>query len=139
MEGIALRYGFFYGPNTWYCREGGAADEVRRQQFPIIAGGAGLWAFLHIDDAAKATASALHAKPGKYVLVDDDPSPVGVWLPRFARFVGAPAPAVISEAEALLAAGPDAVYYQTRLCGASNRKAKRELGFAPRRLEWLQA
>jgi nucleoside-diphosphate-sugar epimerase len=137
LAGVSLRYGFFYGPNTWYHPDGGAADEVRRQQFPVIKGGEGKWSFVHIEDAAQATVAALTADPGKYVVVDDDPSPVGVWLPRFASFVGAPPPPLTTAEELRQTAGDDAVYYQTRLSGASNAKAKRELGFTPRKREWL--
>jgi nucleoside-diphosphate-sugar epimerase len=90
MEGVALRYGFFYGPNTWYDREGASADQVRKQEIPIIGRGEGVWSWIHIEDAAHATVAALTAPPGVYHLVDDDPSPVSVWLPAFARFVGAP-------------------------------------------------
>ena len=137
MEGVALRYGFFYGPGTWYHPEGAAADLVRRQEVPIIGQGAAVWSWVHIDDAARATVEALTAPPGVYHIVDDNPSPVSIWLPAFARAVGAPPPPVVSEQEARAAAGEDAVYYGTRLRGASNAKAKRAFGFAPRRLEWL--
>jgi nucleoside-diphosphate-sugar epimerase len=138
IEGVALRYGFFYGPNTWYNPDGGAADEIRKQLLPVIEGGKAKWSFVHIEDAARATVAALTAEPGKYVVVDDDTSPVSVWLPRFASFVGAPAPPFITEAQALETAGEDAVYYQTKLCGGSNAKAKRELQFAPRKREWFK-
>jgi len=137
MEGVALRYGFFYGPGTWYHPEGAAADLVRRQGVPIIGQGAAVWSWVHIDDAARATVEALTAPPGVYHIVDDNPSPVSIWLPAFARAVGAPPPPVVNEQEARAAAGEDAVYYGTRLRGASNAKAKRAFGFAPRRLEWL--
>lgn len=137
IEGVALRYGFFYGPNTWYHPDGGAAEEVRKQQVPVLEGGQAKWSFVHIEDAARATVAALTAKPGKYVVVDDDPSPVHVWLPRFASFIGAAPPQVVTADVLLKNGGPDAVYYQSRLCGASNAKAKRELGFVPRKLEWL--
>jgi nucleoside-diphosphate-sugar epimerase len=137
MEGVVLRYGFFYGPNTWYSPDGGAADEVRRRQFRVIEGGEAKWSFVHIEDAARATAAALMTDPGKYVVVDDDPSSVGVWLPWFARFVGAPHPPFTTVEEARQMAGEDAVYYQTKLHGASNAKAKRHLAFTPRKLEWL--
>jgi nucleoside-diphosphate-sugar epimerase len=134
MEGVALRYGFFYGPNTWYCPEGAAADQARRREIPVIGEGQGVWSWVHVDDAALATVAALAAPPGVYHVVDDDPSPVRVWLPAFARAVGAPPPPQIAEQEA---ADEDDVYYGTKLRGASNAKAKRAFGFAPRRLEWL--
>ena len=137
LEGVALRYGFFYGPGTWYHPEGAAADQVRRREVPIIGQGEAVWSWVHIDDAALATVEALTVPPGVYHIVDDDPSPVSIWLPAFARAVGAPPPPVVSEQEARAAAGADAVYYGTRLRGASNAKAKKAFGFAPRRLEWL--
>jgi nucleoside-diphosphate-sugar epimerase len=137
MEGVALRYGFFYGPGTWYHPGGAAADQVRRREVSIIGNGEAVWSWVHIDDAALATVEAMTAPPGAYHVVDDDPSPVSVWLPAFARAVGAPPPPTVSEREARAAAGEDAVYYGTRLRGASNAKAKRAFGFAPRRLEWL--
>jgi nucleoside-diphosphate-sugar epimerase len=137
LEGVALRYGFFYGPNTWYNRDGAVADQVRQQQLPIIGKGEGVYSWIHIDDAAAATVAALTVPPGKYHIVDDDPSPLHVWLSAFARFVGAPPPPHVSEEQALAAAGEDAIYYQTKLRGASNAKAKQVLGLRPRRLEWL--
>jgi nucleoside-diphosphate-sugar epimerase len=137
MEGVALRYGFFYGPGTWYHPDGASADQVRRQEVSVIGNGEGVWSWVHIEDAAIATVEALTAPPGVYHVVDDDPSPVAAWLPAFARFVGAPAPPRVTVEEALAAAGEDAVYYGTKLRGASNEKAKRTFGFRPRRLEWL--
>jgi nucleoside-diphosphate-sugar epimerase len=137
MEGVALRYGFFYGPGTWYHPDGASADQVRRQEVSIIGDGEGVWSWVHIEDAAIATVEALTAPPGVYHVVEDDPSPVAAWLPAFARFVGAPAPPRVTVEEALAAAGEDAVYYGTMLRGASNEKAKRTFGFRPRRLEWL--
>lgn len=137
IEGLALRYGFLYGPNTWYYPGAAAANAVLRQQSTVMGQGEGVSSFVHVDDAAAATVAALTADPGLYNLVDDDPSPQAVWLPAFARFVGAPAPAHISEAQAIEIAGVDAVYYATKLSGASNAKAKRKLGWKPRRLQWL--
>jgi nucleoside-diphosphate-sugar epimerase len=138
MEGVALRYGFFYGPGTWYQPEGASADQARRQELPVIGDGGGVWSWVQIEDAAVATADVITAPTGVYNIVDDDPSPVAVWLPAFARFVGAPPPPRITEEHARASAGEDAVYYGTRLRGASNRKAKETFGFAPRRLEWLR-
>ena len=137
LEFVALRYGFFYGPGTWYRRDGDIGDQVRQQQIPIIGEGQGVYSFVHIDDAAGATAAALECPPEPYNIVDGNPSRQHVWLTAFARAAGAPAPPRISEEEALRASGPDAVYYATRLRGASNEKARRELEFHPRPLEWI--
>lgn len=137
IEGVALRYGFFYGPGTWYNPDGAAADQARQQELAIIDAGEGVWSWVHIEDAALATVAALTAPPGVYNVVDDSPSPVSVWLPAFARFVGAPEPPRVTEEQARAASGEDAVYYGTKLRGASNAKARRIMRFAPRRLEWL--
>jgi nucleoside-diphosphate-sugar epimerase len=137
IDFVALRYGFFYGPGTWYTREGDIGDQVRQQQVPIIGEGQGVYSFVHIDDAAGATAAALVCPPGAYNIVDGNPSPQHLWLTTFARAAGAPEPRRLSEEEALRASGPDAVYYATRLRGASNEKARRELEFRPRPLEWI--
>ena len=137
MEGVALRYGFFYGPGTYQDLEtGSVSQQVREQMYPVIGSGAGVYSFVHVEDAAAATVAALECEPGVYNIVDDDPSEMRVWLPAFARFLGAPPPRHISE-EAAQKLGPDSVYYAMRLRGAGNGKAKRKLGFAPRRLEWL--
>jgi nucleoside-diphosphate-sugar epimerase len=138
IEGVALRYGFFYGPKTWYHPGAAAANMVMKQQNPVVGKGQGVSSFVHIDDAAIGTVAALTAEPGVYVLVDDDPSPQAVWLPAFAKFVGAPAPPHLSEAEVTAMAGEDVVYYATKLSGASNARTKQILGWKPRRLAWLE-
>lgn len=137
VEGVALRYGFFYGSGTWYHPDGAAADQVRNQELPIIGAGEGVWSWVHIEDAAVATVGALTAPPGVYHVVDDDPAPVNRWLPAFARWVGAAPPLQVTEQEGRDRGGADAVYYNTKLRGATNSKAKRLLGFAPRPLQWL--
>ena len=137
LECVGLRYGFFYGPRTWYHPDGAVGDQVRRGEMPIIEEGQAVWSWIHIEDAAVATVLALTAPPGIYNIVDDDPSPVARWLPEFARSLGAPPPPKITEEQALKTAGEDAVYYGTKLGGASNEKAKRTSAFSPRRLEWL--
>ena len=137
IEGVALRYGFFYGPNTWYRPDGAAADQARRREIPIVGTGQGVWSFVHVEDAAIATVAALTAPPGIYHVVDDDPSPVARWLPAFASWVGAPPPACLTEAVAREVGGEDAVYYGTKLRGATNEKARTTLDFLPRRLQWL--
>jgi nucleoside-diphosphate-sugar epimerase len=137
FEGVALRYGFFYGAGTWFTSDGDMGEQLRRQQVPIIGGGRGVWSWVHIEDAAHATVKALDGEPGAYNIVDDFPSEQRAWLPAFARSCGAPEPPHVSEQQAFETAGADAVYYATRLRGASNAKAKRELGFCPRPLQWF--
>jgi nucleoside-diphosphate-sugar epimerase len=139
IEGIALRYGFLYGPGTWFRRDGDAADQVRAQRFPIVGGGQGVWSWLHVEDAAVATvAAAERARPGVYLIANDQPLAVRTWLPGFARWLNAPPPPLVSVDDALATVGgADTVYYGTQMRGVSNAKAKRELGFQPRPLEWI--
>jgi nucleoside-diphosphate-sugar epimerase len=138
IDCVAMRYGFFYGPGTWYTNAGDMGEQVRRQQVPIIGAGQGVWSWVHIEDAASATVAALECAPGSYNIVDDHPSQQRLWLPAFARACGAPEPLQITEQEALATSGADSVYYATRLRGASNEKARHELNFRPRPLEWLE-
>jgi 2-alkyl-3-oxoalkanoate reductase len=138
IEGIALRFGFFYGPGTWYTEDGSAAEMARRQNLPIVGKGSAVNSFVHVDDAAKAAVATLTVEPGVYDIVDDDPVTVSIWLPAFAASVGAPPPPQISEEAGAAAAGPDAVFYHNNLSGASNAKAKKIFGFEPRPLEWLR-
>ena len=138
LEGIALRYGFFYGPGTWFASDGDVAKQVRQQQFPIIGNGAGVWSWLHIDDAAEATVLAVErGNPGIYLIADDRPLEVREWLSAYVRWLSAPPPPHVSVEEALQMAGADAIYYGTQMRGVSNAKAKRELDFQPRSLKWL--
>jgi 2-alkyl-3-oxoalkanoate reductase len=138
LEGIVLRYGFLYGPGTWFFPSGDVAKQVRAQQFPIVGNGAGVWSWIHIEDASIATVSAVErGNPGIYLITDDHPLEVSEWLPAFARWVNAPPPPQISVEDALQIGGADAVYYGTQMRGASNAKAKRELNFQPRSLEWM--
>lgn len=138
LEGIVLRYGFFYGSGTWFAADGDVANQVRQKQFPIVGNGAGVWSWLHIEDAAIATVAAVErGNPGIYLIADDRPLEVSQWLPAYARWLNAPPPPQVSVEEALQIGGADAVYYGTQMRGASNTKAKRELDFQPRSLEWL--
>jgi len=139
LEGVVLRYGFFYGPGTWYRPDGAIAEQARRGESSIIGAGQAVWSFVHIDDAIAATIAALTAESGIYNVVDDDPLPVATWLPAFAAWVGAAAPTHMSLEEAQRVAGDEAVYYHTQLTGASNRAAKEKLGFNPRPLLWKNA
>ncbi|MBE9171153.1 NAD(P)-dependent oxidoreductase [Pleurocapsales cyanobacterium LEGE 06147] len=138
LEGIALRYGFFYGPGTWFASDGDVANQVRQQQFPLVGDGQGVWSWIHIEDAAAATVAAVECgKLGAYNIVDDEPTQMREWLPAYARWLGAKPPLQVSIEETLRTQGADSVYYATQLRGASNAKAKLELGFQPRPLEWL--
>ena len=132
--GIALRYGVFYGPGDETM-----ADAVRKRQFPIVGDGGGVWSFIHLEDAAAATAIALeHGAPGIYNIVDDDPAPVRVWLPALAKAVGAAPPRRFPRLLARMFAGEAPVVMGTASRGASNAKAKRELGWQPRYASWRE-
>jgi 2-alkyl-3-oxoalkanoate reductase len=138
LEGIALRYGFLYGPGTWFNPDGDVAHQVRQQQFPIVENGEGVWSWVHVEDAAAATVTAVErGNPGIYLITDDRPLEVREWLSAFARSLNAPPPPHVSIEEAMEIGGTDAVYYGTQMRGASNAKAKRELNFQPRSLEWM--
>src|SRR6187401_514743 len=139
IEGIVLRYGFFYGPGTWFNPDGDVAQQVRQQQFPVIGNGEGVWSWLHIADAAIATiAAAERGNPGIYLIADDKPLALREWLPAFARWLNAPPLPHVSVDDALKGdGGADAVYYGTQMRGVSNAKAKRELNVQPRPLEWI--
>jgi nucleoside-diphosphate-sugar epimerase len=140
IEGIVLRYGFFHGPGTWFNPDGDVARQVRQQQFAIVRNGEGVWSWLHIEDAALATiAAAEQGNPGIYLIANDQPLAVREWLPAFARWLNAPPPPQVLVEDALKKdAGADAVYYGTEMRGVSNAKAKRELNFRPRPLEWIE-
>ncbi|MCE5316079.1 MAG: NAD(P)-dependent oxidoreductase [Parachlamydia sp.] len=137
IEGVALRFGFFYGPGTWFHPDGSNAERIRKQEFPIIGKGQGVWNFVHIEDAAKAIASSIYCSPGAYNIVNNHPTTMNEWLPAFARYLRAPQPPFISEEEGLRTLGADTVYYATKLRAASNAKAKREFNFEPRTFEWM--
>jgi nucleoside-diphosphate-sugar epimerase len=140
-EGIVLRYGGFYGPGTSLALEpeGGQVEAIRRRKFPLVGDGGGMWSFVHIADAASATVAAVeHGRRGIYHVVDDDPAPVSEWLPAVASAVGAKPPRRLPRWLGRLAAGDAAVVMMTEVRGASNSKAKRELGWQPRYPSWRQ-
>ncbi len=137
LEGVVLRYGFFYGPGTSYASDGYLAGEVRRRRFPRIGRGAGVFSFIHVDDAASATVAGLdRGSPGAYNVVDDDPAPMSEWLPYYATTLGAKPPLRVPKLVARLVAGAYAVMLATELRGASNARAKRELAWEPRHPSW---
>jgi nucleoside-diphosphate-sugar epimerase len=139
-EGIVLRYGGFYGPGTSLSREGGEQiRQIRERKFPVVGSGAGVWSFIHIEDAAEATVAAVtRGAPGIYNIVDDDPAPVAQWLPAAARAVGAPPPRHVPRWFGRIVAGEAATVMMTEVRGASNEKAKRELGWQPRHASWRE-
>ena len=138
-EGLVLRYGGFYGPGTTISQAPDAlmAAPVRKRRFPIIGNGAGVFSHVHIDDAAAATVIAIdHGQPGIYNIVDDEPAPVREWLPVLASALDAKPPRHIPRWLARLAAGEAATLMMTEARGASNEKAKRELGWQPHYASW---
>ena len=137
--GLALRYGAFYGSS-----EDAQLTLIRKRRFPIVGDGGGIWSFVHLDDAAAATVLALErGRAGVYNIVDDEPAPVREWLPTLAKAIGARPPRRVPRWLARLAAGESSVVIMTETRGASNAKAKRELGWTLRypswRLGFLQA
>lgn len=139
IDGVVLRFGFFYGPGTWYASNGNMAEQVRSGSYPIVGNGQGVWNFVHVEDAAHGIALSLDGLPGIYNITNDTPVQMSDWLPAYARWLGAPPPPRRTLEEELKQKGPDSVYYATQLRGASNAKAKKELGFVARPLEWLNA
>jgi nucleoside-diphosphate-sugar epimerase len=139
LDGIALRYGNFYGPGTGFAKDGDLVEAVRKRRLPIVGDGAGVWSFIHVDDIASATAAALErGARGVYNVVDDEPAPVSEWLPELARAIGAKPPRHVPVWIGRLATGEVGVSMMTRIRGASNAKAKRELGWAPSYASWRQ-
>ena len=112
---------------------------VRRRKFPLVGDGGGVWSFIHVADAAEATVAAVqHGNRGIYNVVDDDPAPVAEWLPALAQTLGAKKPVRVPRFVGRLFAGEAGVVMMTKLRGASNAKAKRELGWTPAHQSWRQ-
>jgi len=138
-EGLALRYGGFYGPGTGMSSDPEAvmAVPIRKRRFPIVGGGGGVWSFVHIEDAAAATVAAVErGQPGIYNIVDDEPAAVREWLPVLAGALGAKPPRRVPRWLGRLAAGEAATAMMTDARGASNAKAKRELDWQLRYPSW---
>ena len=139
VEGVVLRYGLFYGPGTAFASDGSTAAMVRKRAFPVVGRGTAVYSYIHVDDAASATVAALdHGSPGAYNVVDDDPAIMRDWLPEYADALGARPPRRVPRFIARLAAGKFGLYMSTQLQGATNTKAKRELGWQPRWTSWRQ-
>jgi nucleoside-diphosphate-sugar epimerase len=139
IEGLALRYGGLYGPHTSLSVDppGAVTREIQKRRMPIVGDGAGVWSLVHIEDAAGATAAAVErGEPGIYNVTDDDPVPVGVLIPEIARIIGAKPPMHVPRWVGRLAGGEVGVSVMTSIRGASNEKAKRELGWELRYPSW---
>lgn len=139
LEGIVLRFGWLYGPGTYYERGGTMAEETLKRRNPIVGNGAGMFSFVHVEDAADAYVAALdRGDPGVYNVVDDEPAPQHEWVPVYAEALGAKPPRRVPAWLARLAAGKDLVSAAIEMRGASNAKAKRELGWEPAHPSWRQ-
>ena len=137
LEGLVLRYGFFYGPGTWYAKGGDVGQQVRKRRYPMIGHGEGMYSFIHVDDAAAATVAALErVRPGVYNVVDDEPAAAAEWMPVFAEALGAKRPPKVPAFVARMIAGKALVEWSLGLRGASNEKIKRDLGWHPRYESW---
>jgi nucleoside-diphosphate-sugar epimerase len=138
-EGIVLRYGSFYGPDTGMLDRAVLA-EIRNRRTPLIGDGAGWWSFIHVEDAAEATVKALeHGRPGSiYNIVDDDPAQVREWLPALADIVGAKPPFHVPAWIARIIAGEHLVSMMTQVRAGSNRKARQELDWRPAHPSWRE-
>jgi nucleoside-diphosphate-sugar epimerase len=137
LQALALRYGIFYGPGTGIAKDGLIVELVRKRRLPIVGDGAGVWSFIHIRDAVRATVAAVsRGDPGIYNVVDDEPAPVSTWLPALAEAVGAKPPHKLPAWLGKLAIGSGGVSMMTTIRGGSNAKAKRELGWQPIYTSW---
>lgn len=139
IEGVVLRYGWLYGPGTYLDRVGSQTEDALRRRLPIVGRGDGTFSFVQVEDAAAATVAALdRGAPGVYNVVDDEPAPMRDWVPVFCDAVGAKKPMRVPTWLARLVAGSAAAATATQLRGASNAKAKRELGWQPSYPSWRQ-
>jgi nucleoside-diphosphate-sugar epimerase len=136
IDGVVLRYGAFYGPDTAYAPGGAYAEFARQRRLPIVGDGAGRQSFLHLDDAVSATLAAIDRGTGVYNVVDDDPAPSSEWIPVFTEALGAKPPRRMPPWLVRVAAGPEAVRAMTQQRGASNARIKEELGWQPRYPDW---
>ena len=136
-EGVVLRYGGLYGPGTSLDAAGEHTEMIRKRKFPVVGDGAGVWSFVHVEDAADATVAAVErGRRGIYNIVDDEPAPVAEWLPEIARALGAKPPHRVPRWIGRALAGEAATVMMTEVRGASNVKAKAFLGWQPRHASW---
>jgi nucleoside-diphosphate-sugar epimerase len=137
LDGLVLRCGWWYGPGTTYGPDGYMVGQLRRRLLPIVGDGAGVFSFVHVDDVAGATVDALaRGGAGIYNVCDDEPAPVREWLPALAAAAGAPRPLRVPAWLARMAVGRFPSLWFTDARGASNAKARRELGWVPAHPTW---
>jgi nucleoside-diphosphate-sugar epimerase len=137
IDGVVLRYGYFYGPGTSYAPDGAQSQMIRKRRFPIVGDGGGVFSFIHLEDAAAATVRAIdHGAAGTYNIVDDEPAPASEWIPVLAQAIGAKKPWRVPAWLARVIAGEYAVRLMTQSEGASNLKARDELGLELRFPTW---
>jgi nucleoside-diphosphate-sugar epimerase len=133
IEGLVLRYGFYYGPSTWYAKDGTMGELISKRRYPIIGSGEGHMSFVHLDDAVEATVRALdRGTRGVYNITDDTPVTSREWLPETARLLGAKPPRKVPAWLARRLAGDALVYYSTTLPGNANGRARAAFDWAPR-------
>jgi nucleoside-diphosphate-sugar epimerase len=136
-SGIVLRFGHLYGPGTAFALDGALVAQVRAGKLPIVGDGGSVFSFTHVGDAARAIVAVLSADgPATFNVVDDEPAPVRIWLPQLAELIGAPRPKKAPTLVARLFAGEWGVTYLTALRGASNRRARAQLGWQPSYPSW---
>jgi nucleoside-diphosphate-sugar epimerase len=139
IDGLVLRYGFFYGPGTSFAPDGYQASEVRARRFPIVGGGDAVFSFVQVEDGAAATVAACErGAPGIYNVCDDEPAPIREWVPAYADAIGARPPRRVPRWLARIVAGRATVAFATTLRGASNAKARDELGWKPAYASWRE-
>jgi nucleoside-diphosphate-sugar epimerase len=139
IEGVVLRFGWFYGPGTTYAADGEQADETRRRRLPVVGKGTGTFSFIHVEDAAAAAVAAVGSNAtGTFNVVDDEPAPMREWVPVYAEALGAKRPRRVPVWLANIVADRALVANAVELRGASNERAKRELGWQPRYVSWRQ-
>jgi nucleoside-diphosphate-sugar epimerase len=140
LEGILLRYGGFYGPGTWLGEGGVLWKLVKKRRYPVLGEGAGVYSLIQIEDAAAATVVALErgAPGGIYNVVDDEPAPIGTWLPAYAAAIGAPPPPHVPAwlADRLTRTG--FLAWERTMPPASNKRIVRELDWRPRWASWRE-
>jgi|SRR5579884_1237988 len=121
-EGVVLRYGILYGPGTWYAADGPEAERARRGE---LTADESVTSFVHAEDAARAALLALDWPAGPVNIVDDEPAPGVAWVPLYAEVLGAPPP-------------PRSDVRDPAERGATNAKARRQLGWEPQYPTWRE-